>query len=60
MSREQLLELEDAKRDLLGKAYRLKQEHPHMSPGGLEMEMYSALMSEVKEITTRIQMSAEA
>lgn len=60
MSREQLLELEDAKRDLLVKAYRLKQEHPHMSPVGLEMEMYSALMSEVKEITTRIQMSAEA
>jgi hypothetical protein len=38
----------------------MKQEHPHMSPVGIEMEMYSALMAEVKEITTRIQMSAEA
>ena len=60
MSREQLLELEDVKRSLLVHAYRMKQEHPHMSPGGIEMEMYSALMAEVKEITTRIQMSAEA
>ena len=50
MSREQLLE----------QAYRMKQECPHMSPVGIEMEMYSALMAEVKEITTRIQMSAEA
>ena len=56
MSREQLLELEDVKRSLLVQAYRMKQEHPHMSPVGIEMEMYSAL----KEITTRIQMSAEA
>ena len=53
MSREQLLELEDVKRSLLVQAY-------HMSPVGIEMEMYSALMAEVKEITTRIQMSAEA
>ena len=60
MSREQLLELEDVKRSLLVQAYRMKQEHPHMSPVGTEMEMYSALMAEVKEITTRIQMSAEA
>ena len=67
MSREQLLELEDVKRSLLVQAYRMKQEHPHMSPVGLEyemyaaiMKMYSALMAEVKEITTRIQMSAEA
>ena len=59
MSREQLLELEDVKRSLLVQAYRMKQEHPHMSPVGIEMEMY-ALMAEVKEITTRIQMSAEA
>ena len=59
MSREQLLELEDVKRSLLVQAYRMKQEHPHMSPVGIEMEMYSAL-AEVKEITTRIQMSAEA
>ena len=49
MSREQLLELEDVKRSLLVQAYRMKQEHPHMSPVGIEME-----------ITTRIQMSAEA
>ncbi len=60
MSKEQLLELEDVKRNLLVQAYRMKQEHPHMSPVGLEMEMYSALMAEVKEITTRIQRSAEA
>ena len=62
MSREQLLELEDMKRGLLVQAYRMKQECPHMSPVGLEHEMYvySALMAEVKEITTRIQMSAEA
>lgn len=60
MSREQLLELEDVKRSLLVQAHRMKQEHPHMSPVGIEMEMYSALMAEVKEITTRIQMSAEA
>ena len=32
MSREQLLELEDVKRSLLVQAYRMKQEHPHMSP----------------------------
>ena len=60
MSREQLLQLEDVKRSSLVQAYRMKQEHPHMSPVGIEMEMYSALMAEVKEITTRIQMSAEA
>ena len=60
MSREQLLELEDVKRSLLVQAHRMKQEHTHMSPVGIEMEMYSALMAEVKEITTRIQMSAEA
>ena len=60
MSREQLLELEDVKRSLLVQAYRMKQEHPHMSPVGMEMEMYSALMAEVKEITARIQRSAEA
>ena len=60
MSRVQLLELEDVKRSLLVQAYRMNQEHPHMSPVGIEMEMYSALMAEVKEITTRIQMSAEA
>ena len=59
MSREQLLELEDVKRSLLVQAYRMKQEHPHMSPVGIEMEMYSALMAEVKEITTRIQMSSQ-
>ena len=45
MSREQLLELEDVKRSLLVQAYRMKQEHPHMSPVGIEMEMYSALMA---------------
>ena len=44
MSREQLLELEDVKRSLLVQAYRMKQEHPHMSPVGLEYEMYAAIM----------------
>ena len=60
MSREQLLELEDVKRSLLVQAYRMKQEHPHMSPVGLEMEMYTALMREAREITARIQRAAEA
>ena len=55
MSREQIWELEENKRSLLRQAYRMKQECPHMSPVGIEMEMYSALMAEVKEITTRIQ-----
>jgi hypothetical protein len=43
MSREQLLELEDMKRGLLVQAYRMKQECPHMSPVGLEHEMYVAI-----------------
>ena len=60
MSREQLLELEDVKRSLLVQAYRMKQEHPHMSPVGLEHEMYVAIMAEVRDITARIQRSAEA
>lgn len=60
MSREQLLELEEIKRGLLVQAYRMKQEHPHMSPVGLEYEMYASIMAEVKEITSRIQRSAEA
>ena len=55
MSREQLLE-----RGLLRQAYRMKQECPHMSPVGLESEMYAAIMAEVREITSRIQRSAEA
>ena len=60
MSREQLLELEDVKRSLLVQAYRMKQEHPHMSPVGLEYEMSAAIMKEVREITARLQLSAEA
>ena len=36
------------------------QEIPHMWPVGSELEMICSLMAEVKEITTRIQMSAEA
>lgn len=60
MSREQLLELEDMKRELLVQAYRMKQECPHMSPVGLEHEMYVAIMAEVRDITARIQRSAEA
>ena len=59
MSREQLLELEEVKRGLLRQAYRMKQECPHMSPVGLESEMYAAIMAEVREITSRIQRSAE-
>ena len=58
MSRESVLELEEVKRSLLVQAYRMKQEHPHMSPVGMEQEMYSAIMNEVKEITNRIKMSA--
>ena len=60
MSREQLLELEDMKRGPLVQAYRMKQECPHMSPVGLEHEMYVAIMAEVRDITARIQRSAEA
>jgi hypothetical protein len=59
MSREQLLELEEIKRGLLVQAYRMKQEHPHMSPVGLEYEMYMSIMAEVREITSRTQRSAE-
>lgn len=60
MSKEQLLELEENKRSLLVQAYRMKQEHPHMSPVGLEHEMYAAIMAEIREITARIQKFAEA
>lgn len=51
MSREQIWELEENKRSLLRQAYRMKQECPHMSPVGLEYEMYAAIMKEVREIT---------
>ncbi|MFR4350113.1 MAG: aminotransferase class-III [Roseburia sp.] len=60
MSREQIWELEESKRSLLKQAYRMKREHPHMSPVGLEQEMYLAIMAEVREITARLQRSAEA
>ena len=60
MSKEQLLELEENKRSLLVQAYCMKQEHPHMSPVGLEHEMYAAIMAEIREITARIQKFAEA
>ena len=60
MSREQIWELEENKRSLLRQAYRMKQECPHMSPVGLEYEMYAAIMKEVREITARLQLSAEA
>lgn len=59
MSREQIWELEESKRMLLKQAYRMKQENPHMSPVGLEREMYMAIMTELQEITARLQMSAE-
>lgn len=60
MSREQLLELEEVKRSLLIQAYRMKRECPHMSPVGIEWEMYAAIMSEIRDITAKIQKSAEA
>ncbi len=55
MSREQLLELEEVKRGLLRQAYLMKRECPYMSPVGLESEMYAAIMTEVRDITNRIQ-----
>lgn len=60
MSREQLWEMEDLKRNLLVQAYRMKQECPHMSPVGLEYEMYATIMNEIKDLTARIQRFAEA
>ena len=60
MSREQIWELEESKRILLQRAYRMKQEHPHMSPVGLEHEMYLSIIAEVHEITARLQNLAEA
>ena len=60
MSREQIWELEESKLSLLKQAYRMKQENPHMSPVGLEHEMYAAIMNEVREITNRLQRSTEA
>lgn len=60
MSREQIWELEENKRSLLRQAYRMKQETPHMSPVGLEHEMYVSIMAEIQDITARLQMVAEA
>lgn len=60
MSREHLFELEESKRILMVQAYRMKQEHPHMSPVGLEYEMYAAIMREIRDITANIQKFAEA
>lgn len=60
MSKDQLWELEEVKSRLLRQAYRMKQECPHMSPVGLESELYAAIMAEVRDITSRIQRSAEA
>ena len=60
MSKEQLMELEEKKRKLLVETYRMKQENPHMSPVSLEMEMYCAMMTEIRDITSRIQLAAEA
>lgn len=60
MSREQVWELEESKRSLLKQAYRMKQECPHMSPVGLEYEMYRAILAEVQDITARLQRTAEA
>lgn len=60
MSTEQLWELEEVKSRLLRQAYRMKQECPHMSPVGLDSELYATIMAEVRDITRRIQRSAEA
>lgn len=60
MSREQIWELEENKRSLLKQAYRMKQENPHMSPVGLEYEMYAAILAEVRDITVRLQRTVEA
>ncbi len=53
-------QLEENKRSLLVQAYRMRQEHPHMSPVGIECEMYASIMREVSEITYRLQRFAEA
>ena len=45
---------------MLNQAFSMKVETPHMSPVGLEREMYVAIMAEVQEITTKLQMAAEA
>ena len=60
MSREKMMQLEENKRSLLRQAYRMKQECPHMSPVGLEYEMYRSIMSEVADITARLQRFSEA
>lgn len=60
MTREQILELEDRKRNLLVETYRMKQQNPHMSPVSLEMEMYRAMLADIRELTARIQRCAEA
>lgn len=60
MSTEQIWELEENKRSLLKQAYRMKQECPHMSPVGLEYEMYVSILAEVQEITARLQRTVEA
>ena len=60
MSTEQIWKLEENKRSLLKQAYRMKQECPHMSPVGLEYEMYVSILAEVQEITARLQRTVEA
>ncbi len=60
MSKEQIWELEENKRSLLKQAYRMKQENPHMSPVGIEYEMYAAILAEVRDITVRLQRTVEA
>lgn len=60
MSREKMMQLEENKRSLLRQAYRMKKECPHMSPVGLEYEMYLSIMSEVADITARLQRFSEA
>ena len=60
MSREQIWELEENNRRQLRQAYRMNHERPHMSPVGLEYEMYAAFMKQERDITARLQLSAEA
>ena len=56
MEREQILELENTKAGLLRQTYRMRIEHPHMSPVSLEQEMYTALMLEIEQITKQLQL----
>lgn len=57
MEKEQILELENTKATLLRQTYRMKIEHPHMSPVSLEQEMYTAMLLEIEQITKQLQLA---